>query len=126
MSLYGGFSENNLIEQPTIELFRSLGWKTTNLMGEFGGKDGGGKSPEGRESKRDAVLPDRLRLALHKLNPDIDPVAVDGAFSALTRERRTIDPVRANAELQALLLNGVKVEVRGRDGALRSETDPRN
>jgi hypothetical protein len=33
--LYGGFPENDLIEQPAIDLFGKLGWKTVNLFGEF-------------------------------------------------------------------------------------------
>ena len=85
--LYGGFSENDLVEQPAIDLFRDLGWQTANLVGEFAGK-----SPEGRASKREAILPTRLRLALKKLNPDLPQEALDDAYLALIRERVAIDP----------------------------------
>ena len=111
--LYGGFSENDLVEQPAIDLFASLGWRTANLMGEFGG----GASPEGRASKRDVILPNRLRLALKRLNPALPQEALDDAFSIITRERGAIDPIRANAEIHELLRDGVKVEVRGPGGA---------
>ena len=120
--LYGGFSENDLVEQPAIDLFRELGWQTANLMGEFGGKAGGVKSTEGRESKRDAVLPNRLRLALQRLNPGLPDTAIEEACIALTSSRVALDPVRANAELHGLLLNGVKVTVRRPDGVLHDET----
>ena len=33
--LFGGFSENDLVEQPAIDLFAELGWATGNLFGEF-------------------------------------------------------------------------------------------
>jgi type I restriction enzyme R subunit len=120
--LYGGFSESDLVEQPAIDLFRDLGWQTANLMGEFGGKTGGSKSPEGRASKRDVVLPNRLRVAMKRLNPRLPQEALDDAFSALTRERGAIDPIRANAEIHELLRDGVKVEVRGPGGDRIKET----
>jgi type I restriction enzyme, R subunit len=116
--LYSGFSETDLVEQPAIDLFALLGWETTNLMGEFTG----GASSQGRGSKRDAILPNRLRLALKRLNSGLPQEALDDAYSELTRERGAIDPIRANAELHDLLREGVKVDVRGRDGARIKET----
>jgi type I restriction enzyme, R subunit len=91
--LYGGFSENDLIEQPAIDLFDRLGWKTINLFGEF--KDG--KSSEGRESRRDVILPARLMVALKKLNPNVPETALDEAQKLLASERRHLDPVRASS-----------------------------
>ena len=35
-----GFSENELVEQPAIELFVELGWQTANLYHETYGPDG--------------------------------------------------------------------------------------
>jgi type I restriction enzyme R subunit len=116
--LYGGFSESDLIEQPAVNLFGQLGWKTINLFGEF--KDG--KSTEGRESRRDVILPTRLKAALKSLNPDVLEVNLDEAQKLLTSERRHLNPVRANREIYDFLKDGVKVKVRGPDGALRDET----
>ncbi len=59
------YSEDALVEQPTIELFKELGWETANCFREFES----GRSPLGRESKGDVVLVQRLRTALEKLNP---------------------------------------------------------
>ena len=115
---YAGFSESDLVEQPAIDLFASLGWQTANLRGEFAG----GASSQGRASKRDAILPDRLRRALKRFNPTLPQEALDDAYSALTRERGAIDPIRANAETHNLLREGVKVDVRGHDGARIKET----
>ena len=116
--LYGGFSENDLIEQPAIDLFGRLGWKTINFFGEF--KDG--KSSEGRESRRDVILPARLTAALKRLNPYVSETALDEAKKLLVSERRHLEPVRANHEIYELLKGGVKIKMRGPDGALRDET----
>ena len=109
--LYGGFSEADLVEQPAIDLFADLGWRPAICSA-----NSPAKSPEGRASKRDAILPKRLRRALKKLNPDLPQDALDDASSELTRERVAIDPIRANSEIHELLRDGVKVEVRGPDG----------
>ena len=114
---YGGFSEADLVEQPAIELFAKLGWMTGNLFSEFSGA----ASAEGRSSKRESILPNRLRLALKRLNPALPQEALDDAYSELTRERGAIDPIRANAEVHDLLRKGVAVEVRGPDGTRKTE-----
>jgi type I restriction enzyme R subunit len=115
--LYGGFSEADLVEQPAIELFSRLGWAIGNLFGEFSH----GASAEGRGSRRDAILPRRLRRALKTLNPSLPDAALEDAYSTLTRERGAIDPIRANSEVDDLLRKGVGVEVRGKDGERKTE-----
>lgn len=45
----GGYTEDELVERPTIDLFQSLGWQTANLYHEFDS----GISSEGRDGKRD-------------------------------------------------------------------------
>ena len=115
--LYGGFSEGDLVEQPAIDLFKELGWSKANLFSEFSK----GKSIEGRESKREAFLPNRLRSALSKLNPNLPESAIDEAYLAITRERAAIDPIRANGEFHNLLRDGVKVKLRSKTGALKDE-----
>ena len=115
--LYGGFSEADLVEQPAIELFSGLGWTTRNLFGEFSH----GASAEGRASRRDVTLPDRMRRALKKLNPSLPDAALEDAYSTLTRERVAIDSIRANSEVHDLLRKGIPVEVRGKDGERKTE-----
>ena len=110
--------KSDLVEQPAIDLFAELGWTTGNLFGEFAH----GASAEGRASKRDAILPNRLRAALKRLNPSLPDAALDDAYAILTRDRGAIDPIRANAEVHALIRNGVPVEVRGKDGERKTET----
>jgi len=115
--LFGGFSENDLVEQPAIDLFAELGWATGNLFGEFAH----GASAQGRASKRDAVLPNRLKAALRRLNPSLPDPALEDAYTALTRERGAIDAIRANSEVHALIRNGAPVEVRGKSGERKTE-----
>jgi len=118
LPLYGGFSESDLIEQPAIDLFAQLGWETINLFGEFSG----GRSTEGRESRRDVFLPIRLKTALKKLNADLPDNAIDEAYKTLVSERPHIEPVRASREIYELIKDGVKVKVRNPAGEIRDET----
>lgn len=114
----GGFSEDEAVETPAIELFRSLGWQHVNLYEE---KFGAGCT-EGRHSMREAVLPDRLWAALQRLNPHLPPEALRDAAAEITRDRSVMLPTDANAEVYALLKDGVPVQIRGPDGERKTET----
>ena len=103
------YSENTLIEQPAIALFRDLGWTSANCFYETFGEQG----TLGRETSSDVVLIKRLRAALGKLNPGLNEDAASQAIEELTRDRSTMSLVQANSEIYRLLKNGVKVTVRG-------------
>jgi type I restriction enzyme R subunit len=103
------YSENALIEQPAIALFRDLGWGFANSFHETFGEQG----TQGRGTSSDVVLIKRLRTALLKLNPDLHEDAASQAIEELTRDRSTMSLVQANHEIYRLLKNGVKVTVRG-------------
>jgi type I restriction enzyme, R subunit len=103
------YSENALIEQPAIALFRDLGWTSANCFYETFGELG----TLGRETSSDVVLIKRLRAALAKLNPDLHEDAASQAIEELTRNRSTMSLVQGNSEIYRLLKNGVKVTVRG-------------
>jgi type I restriction enzyme R subunit len=47
------YSESALIEQPAIELFRTLGWQTANCFHEF---EQAGGSLLGMETKSEVVI----------------------------------------------------------------------
>jgi len=114
----GGYTEDNLVEQPTIQLFQSLGWESDNLYHEFGG----GISTEGREGQRDVILPNRLKAALQKLNPTIPSSGITQAIEQLIQDRSKMIPVNANREFYLLLKKGVKVKVTDDDGSEITET----
>ena len=70
----------------------------------------------------EVVLKRRLLAALDRLNPDVPGQALDDAIEELTRERGVMSMVAANHEVYDLLKSGVKVTVRGPDGAETVET----
>lgn len=112
------YSEDVLIEQPAIELFASLGWETGNLYSEWTGSH----SSEGRQFQQEVVLPNRLRAALLRLNPELPRSAIEAAIEELTRDRSKLLPVNANLEIYKQLKDGVKVETTDEDGKLSPET----
>jgi len=74
------FSEDALIEQPTIALFGVLGWQIENCYHESFGAQG----TLGRQTKDEVVLVSRLRPVLDKLNPTLPALALDQAVEELT------------------------------------------
>jgi type I restriction enzyme R subunit len=106
-----GYSEDRLIQAPTVELFGKLKWDTADCMGEFDS----GKSTLGRESKGDVVLVKKLRPALRKLNPDLPEEAISLAIEEITRDRSVMSPVAANKEIYEALKTVVKVSCRSQE-----------
>ncbi len=113
------YSEDALVEQPAIELFRDgLGWETANVYQETFGPTG----TLGRETDQEAVLTRPLRAAMERLNPDVPPAAFSLATEELTRDRSAMSAANANREIYHLLKDGVKVKVRADDGSESTET----
>ena len=77
-----GYSEDDLIEQPAIELFETLHWKTKNCFDETFRP--GGES-EGRETSAEVILIPRLRAALKNLNPETPEEVITAALEEFTR-----------------------------------------
>lgn len=106
------------LELNTIRLFEELGWTAANLMYEAFGV-----GPEfERETMEQVVLEHRLRRALEQLNPGLSPLALELALDELTRDRRTLSPVRANQEVYRLLRDGVRVSFKVGDDEEGFET----
>ncbi len=101
------FSEDQLVEQPAIQLFAELGWDTLSASEEVMGANG----TLGRETKSEVVLAVRLRNVLVKLNPTLPSEAISAAVDELSRDRSAMLPAAANRELWALMRDGVKVSV---------------
>jgi type I restriction enzyme R subunit len=106
------YSEDALVEQPTIDLFSELGWETANCWGEKFGEN----STLGRETPNDVVLVSRLRSALQRLNPDLPEEAVALAIEELVKDRSLMSPAQANREVYRLLKDGVRVFVPSEEG----------
>ncbi len=112
------FSENLLVEQPALELFRWMGWETASAAEETFGA----AASLGRETRSEVVLLSRLRDALERLNPGLPVSAYDAAIEALTRDRSAMLVPAANLEVYELLKEGVLVSIPdGQHGGQKQE-----
>ncbi len=105
------YSEDQLVEQPAVELFGALGWETASAREEVFGPGG----TLGRETKAEVVLEPRLRTALARLNPTLSPDAIAFAVDTLARDRSAMSLVAANRELYDLMKDGIQVSVPDRE-----------
>lgn len=126
--MFGDYSEDKLIENTAVEVFKHLGYEHLNCFQEVFGRRAAGRYSVsksvylGRETSSEVVLVPRLRKALVKLNPGLPAEAVERAIEELCRDRSTLNPVSANQEVYRLLRDGVKVPVRQPDGREETET----
>jgi type I restriction enzyme R subunit len=117
MSLHNYF-EDQLVEQPAIQLFAELGWETASASEETLGAGGA----LARETKADVVLESRLRAALEGLNPSLPAEAISLAIESLTRDRSAMSLAAANREIYELLKEGINVSIPDReDGGQKTE-----
>ena len=100
------YSEDQLIEQPAINLLKEIGWETLNCYSEFEQTE---ESPLGRQTKSEVVLTARLEPALKRLNPTATDDAIAKAIEELTHSRAVMSSIEANREIYTLLKDGVKV-----------------
>jgi type I restriction enzyme R subunit len=112
------YSEDLLVERPTIDLFAELGWETANCYEETFGPQG----MLGRDTSNEVVLLSRLHPALEQLNPNLPSEAFQLAIEELIRDRSSMSPTKANKEVYELLKDGVKVAFRNEDGVDTFET----
>ena len=76
------YTEDQLVEQPAIEIFSKFGWETVSAMEEVFGAEG----TLGRETSSEAVLAQKLRAALKRFNAALTPAAISLAMDELTRD----------------------------------------
>ena len=101
------YSEDQLIEQPAVELFRTLQWSAISAREEIFGSDGTLK----RETSAEVLLLNRLHSALEQLNPKLAPTAVSAAVDEISRDRSAMTAAAANRDIYTLLKEGVQVSV---------------
>ena len=105
--------DENDVEQAALEYLRALGWRTAR---------GADVSPGGagalRERYEDAAHEGVLWDALARLNPDLPPDALRDALRRLTRPEGATLEAR-NRAFHDMLIEGVRVEYRDANGALR-------
>jgi type I restriction enzyme R subunit len=108
----GAFTES-VVEQAALSWLEGIGWPVRN--GADVAPDG--PAPERRDFSQ-VVLETRLRDALARLNPALPPEALDDAFRKLTRPEGA-DLLARNRAVHRLLVDGVTVEYRTREGEIR-------
>ncbi|MBK8115117.1 MAG: type I restriction endonuclease subunit R [Candidatus Accumulibacter sp.] len=101
------YTEDQLIEQPAIGLFATLGWQTVSALEETFGAGG----TLGRETRGEVVLVERLTSALRQFNRELPPEAIQTAVDELTRDRSAMSLEAANREVYRLLKEGIMVSV---------------
>ncbi len=101
------------VEQAAIAWLGSIGWRIAH---------GPDIAPDTLTAERrdygEVVLAQRLRDALARLNPSLPPEALEDALRKLTRPEGA-DLIQRNRHFHRLLVNGVNVEYRTREGAIR-------
>jgi type I restriction enzyme, R subunit len=107
------YSENGLVEKPTLVLLKSLGYTVVDGLSEEG---------LGRDDQSEVVLRHRLTPKLAELNPDLPAVAIEAAVEELMRDRSALDRTRANQSVHKLLRDGVTVTFTGDDGERVTES----
>jgi type I restriction enzyme R subunit len=122
------YTEEQLVEQPAIQLFKELGWSTVSALEEIFGSAEPSPVPSGhplpvgegrgegrvallRETKGEVVLVSRLRAALERLNPALPPEAITAAVDELTRDRSAMGLPAANREIYTLIKDGIRVSI---------------
>ena len=113
-----GLTEDELVEQPALRLLSQLGWEVASGFDETLGS----ARTLGRDSQSKPVLGHRLRDSLRNLNPGLSDAAIVEAAERLVEDRSTMDRVRANREIHALLREGARVETTDNAGNRRTVT----
>ncbi len=108
------FTED-LVEQAAISIFEELGWSYGDPLKV---------SPEGtdkvRQSNGEVILWEKLQAAAARLNSDIPNEAVDAAIRQITVSE-TPSLIEENRRIHGLLVNGIDVEFRAADGAIKGD-----
>ena len=101
------------VESAALDWLGNIGWSTA-----YGPDIAAGGDAAERDDYAKAFLPHRLRSALERLNPDLPATAAEDAYRALARPEGATLEVR-NRAFHRLLVEGVGVEYRTADGAVR-------
>ena len=114
------YSEQVLVENPAIKVFKSLDYEFLNCYNE-----NFNENPElatlGRKTPMEVVLTSRLKSALFSLNPDLPTEAIEQAIEKITMDMSNLNPVVANKEIYSMLRKGVDIEIRKEEGDIEVE-----
>lgn len=110
------YSEDTLIEQTCIELFRDqLGWQVANV---FQGESFGPNGTLGRDSEDNVLLKSRFYKAIKELNPDLPQQAYDSAYELINSDSATKALEELNYEKYQYLRDGIPVTFKNQKGEI--------
>lgn len=110
------YSEDHLIEQTTVDLFKNLWWGD-NFINAFSDE---WEMKLGRNNTSEVVLKNRLKPALMRFNTDVPESTIDQAVDIIMTDKSTKSPLDANREIYEMLKNGVKVQIQNDAGKFES------
>ena len=109
------YSEDQLIEQPCMDIFQELAWETANVYeGETFGEDG----TLGRDSEADVILRTRFYKAIKNLNPNLPKQAYDLAYESINSNDVTKNLADINFEKYNFLKDGIPVNYKDAKGEI--------
>lgn len=108
-------NEQTLTEQPVIEWFKKLGYEY-----KFGPDISPGGVLVERDDFKKVLLEDRLRASLRRLNPSLIEKAIDEVIFKIKKINFS-NVELTNKEFYQLLKNGVRIDVRDKEGNLKGE-----
>lgn len=108
------FSEDT-VEQAALEWIQSLGYAY-----QHGGELSRINPSTGLEDYGRVILDDQLLAALTRFNPSLPHDVIEGAFNKAMRSRNP-DPIEDNRLFHRMLVDGIDVEYRHRDGGIRGD-----
>jgi len=122
----GSFTES-VVEQAALAWLESAGWQIAHGpdIAPLPDRQEGDTPGAERASYAEVVLERRLRDALARLNPELPAEALEEAYRKLTRvdlpagQAGGPDLVARNRTFHRLLVDGVTIEYRDADGAIR-------
>jgi type I restriction enzyme, R subunit len=106
------FTES-VVEQAALAWLESIGWQIRN-----GPEIAPGQPVAERDNYGQVILAHRLRDALSRLNPSLPAEALGDTYRKLT-QLPGADLLVRNREAHRMLVNGITVEYRDTDGAIR-------
>lgn len=115
------YTEDILVEQPAINLFKEINWQTLNCFNETMGLvaeisvDDEGSVSLGRENRGEVILVTELRLALSKINPNCTDNEITLAIDQITRDRSAMSEIAANEACYKLIKKGIPVKADDED-----------
>ena len=109
------YSEDQLIEQPCMDIFQELNWEIANV---YEGETFGEHGTLGRDSEADVILRTRFIEAIKKLNPNLPQQAYDLAYESINSNDITKTLADINYEKYNFLKDGIPVNYKDAKGEI--------